>query len=259
MTHPSSFLPLSTSPARALGLAACLLLGACVNEHSDDEPLRSEASDANLSELDPEPDLRELARRELVVIDRGHVDAIDAAFEDGALAISLHDETVEPDVERDPANVVLIVRPTAQVEIPDARFGFLGPVGATAWILPQDELTAEALGVLFVGLSTEEIEPGAFVDDTVQLRFLRVTGPGGFSVFDSPEDEVTPPVVLVDSEDRRRDVIAMPASTHRHANWAFEAPGIYRVRVDVRGRLAGTPGSPLITSSSVQLTFVVLP
>ncbi len=198
-------------------------------------------------------------RRPLVVLSEGHADAVDAAFEDGELGITIHDETVDPDVERDPANVILAVKPSAKLLVPDARFSFLGPVGATVWVLPQDQLDAESLGVLFLGLSSEEIEPGTFVDDTVDIRFRDVRGPNGFSLFESPEDESTPPPVLVDSEDGLPDTVALPSGTHRHANWAFEAAGIYRVKVDVRGRLAGVAGQPLVSSPRATLTFAVLP
>lgn len=193
------------------------------------------------------------------VLDEGHVDAIDAAFEDGEIGITVHDESVEPDVERDPAQVILVVKPSAKIQVPDSRFAFLGPVGATVWLLPQDQLDAQALGLLFLGLSTEEIEPGTFVGDTVDFRFRRVTGPDGLSLFESPPDEETPPAVLVDSEDGLPDIIAMPATTHRHVNWAFESAGIYFVSVDVTGRLAGVAGEPTVTSSKALLKLVVLP
>jgi surface-anchored protein len=193
------------------------------------------------------------------VLDEGHVDAVDVAYEDDALAISIHDETVDPDVERDPAHTILVAKPAARTTVPDDRFGFLGPVGAPVWILPEAQPDAEALGVLWPGLSAAEVEPGTFVDDAVQIRFRSVAGPNGFSLFASPQDEVTPPVVLVDSEDGMPDAITLGAGDHAHANWAFEAAGIYLVSVDARGRLAGVPGAPWVTSARARLAWVVLP
>lgn len=193
----------------------------------------------------------------LHTIDQGHIDAVDAAFEDGALGITIHDETVDPDVERDPADVLLVVKPSAKLQVPDDRFGFLGPAGTTVWILPENELDAAAAELLFAGLSSEEIELGTFVGDTVEIRFKQVIGPDGFSLFESPPDDTTPPVVLVDSENGLPDAVALPAGTHRHANWAFEAAGTYFIKVDVRGRLAGVAGTPWVTSSTATLRFRV--
>ena len=66
-------------------------------------------------------------------------------------------------------------------------------------------------------------------------------------------------MVLVDSEDGLPDAVALPPGTHKHANWAFEAPGPYLIKVDVRGRLAGVAGAPWVTSSTASLKVVVLP
>jgi surface-anchored protein len=192
------------------------------------------------------------------VIDEGHVDAVDAAFEDDALSVTIHDESIDPDVERDPARTILVVKSGAKITLPDSRFEFIGPVGATAWILPENELDAAAAGLLWAGLSTEEVEPGVFVDDQVSVRIRNVIGPNGLSLFFSPQDELSPPVVLADSEDGLPDVVPLPISTHTHVNWAFEAAGVYLVRVDVTGRLA-LPGTPRITSSIATLKFIVLP
>ncbi|MGN6107629.1 MAG: choice-of-anchor M domain-containing protein, partial [Kofleriaceae bacterium] len=193
------------------------------------------------------------------VLDEGHIDVVDAAYEDGELGISIHDETVVPDVERDPAHVLLVVKPAAKWQVPDARFAFLGAPGSTVWLLPEGQLEAEAAAILWPGLATAEIEPGTFVDDRVEIRFKHVISAGGFSLFESPQDEQTPPTVLVDSDDGLPDTVAMPVGTHKHANWAFESPGVYLVKVDVRGRLAGVAGNPWTTSSTAILKFVVLP
>jgi surface-anchored protein len=193
------------------------------------------------------------------VLDAGHVDAIDAELEDGELAISIHDETTDPGVERDPARTLLVAKREARWTVPDDRFAFLGPVGRTVWLLPENELDAEAAGVLWPGLSTEELEAGVFVDDTIEARFLQVAGPDGLALFESPQDEATAPVVRVDSEDGLPDTIALSTGTHEHINWAFEAPGLYQIQVDVRGRLAGVSSAPWVTSARTVLRFAVLP
>ena len=193
------------------------------------------------------------------LIDEGHIDAIDAAWEDGQLGITIHDETVDPDVERDPKRTVLVVKAAAKVSLPDARYGFIGAVGATAWLLPENQLDAAAAGLLWPGLATDEIESGVFVNDVVQVSIRKVIGPNGLSLFSSPQDEVSDPLVVADSEDGLPDIISLPASTHTHLNWAFESAGIYLVRVEVGGQLAGVTGTPWVTSSIETLKFIVLP
>ncbi|HET9954317.1 MAG TPA: choice-of-anchor M domain-containing protein [Polyangiaceae bacterium] len=193
------------------------------------------------------------------VLSEGHVDVVDVGYEDDALGLSIHDESVEPAVERDPTHTILVTKGSAKVEVPDERFAFLGAVGTTVWLLPQGQLEAEAAGVLWPGIATDEVESGAFVDDVVEIRFKSVVGPNGFSVFESPEDEASSPLVLVDSEDGLPDALITPVSIHRHANWAFESSGVYLVRVQARGRLAEVPNNPWVSSPTVTLKFVVLP
>lgn len=192
------------------------------------------------------------------VLDQGHVDPIDAAFEDDSLELSIHDESVDPDVERDHEHTILVVKSAAKVQVPDARFSFIGPVGRTFWLLPEAQLDAEAAGILWPGLAAEEIESGVFVDDNVEFRFKQLLGPNGLSLFVNPSDETSPPEVLVDSENGLPDTLTVPVGSHRHVNWAFESAGVYLLYVDVRGRL-DVPGAPWITSSTEVLKFVVLP
>ncbi|WP_213451384.1 choice-of-anchor M domain-containing protein [Rhizomonospora bruguierae] len=185
-----------------------------------------------------------------VVLSRGHVDTVDVAFENGALEISVHDETADPDVERDPADVVFVVKPEAAVTVPnDPRYRFLGAPGATVHILPevQDE------NLLWAGLATEELESGVFAGDSVQIRVTRVLGPGGFSLFTTGPTGA--PTVLVNSEDGLPDAITRPVGSHMHLNWAFEKAGTYRIKVEVTGILATT--GKRVTSAPAWLTFQV--
>jgi surface-anchored protein len=193
------------------------------------------------------------------VLDEGHIDAMDVAYEDAELGISIHDESVDPGVEREPATTIMVVKSTAKVQVPDARFAFLGPVGADVWILPEGQPEAEAAGILWAGVATEEIEADVLLNDTVDIRFGNLIGPDGLSLFESPQDELTNPEILMDSEDGLPDTLTTPVGIHRHMNWAFESPGVYLLRVQARGRLAALPGNPWVSSSNVVLKFVVLP
>lgn len=193
------------------------------------------------------------------VLTEGHVDLIDVAYEDDELGISIHDESVTPDVERDPATTILVVKSSARVQVPDERFAFLGPVGSDVWILPEGQAEAEAADLLWPGISTEEVEASVFLNDSIDVRFLSVVGPNGMSLFESPEDEIANPNILVDSEDGLPDTLTTPVGIHRHANWAFESPGLYLVKVQARGQLAQLPGNPWVSSEKAVLKFVVVP
>lgn len=186
----------------------------------------------------------------LLPLAQGHVDVVDVAYEDGQLEIGVHDESVTPDVERDPADVVFVVKREARITVPaDPAYRFLGTPGVSkVWVLP--EIQDEAL--LWPGLSAEEIEPGTFVGDSVRLTATAFSGPDGLSVFTSgPNGE---PVLIGDSEDRRPDVVDLPAGDHQHANWAFEKAGTYRVTVVASAtRLDGVR----VKSTPAVLTFKV--
>jgi surface-anchored protein len=193
------------------------------------------------------------------VLSEGHIDAMDVGYEDAELGIVIHDETVVPSVERDPAKVIMVAKSASKTQVPDARFAFLGSVGADVWILPQGQPEAQAAAILWPGIATEEVDSGVFVDDEVQLRIRSVLGPNGVSLFESPEDEFALPLVLADSEDPSPDEFMTSVGLHRHVNWAFESPGVYLIKVQARGRLSAVAGNPWVKSPNVTLKFVVLP
>ncbi|WP_203744535.1 choice-of-anchor M domain-containing protein [Actinoplanes cyaneus] len=186
------------------------------------------------------------------VLSSGHVDVVDIEFEDGALELGVHDESVEPGVEHEPGDVVLLVKRAAKTTVPDnAAFNFLGAAGAPVWILP--EIQAEKL--LWPGLSTEEIESGALANDTVTLTAQKVTGPGRLAVY--TEDAVGAPRILIDSGDGLPDAVSLATGTHQHANWAFQKAGVYRLKVRATATVAATGAT--VTSEPAVYTFVVQP
>jgi surface-anchored protein len=185
-----------------------------------------------------------------VVLSEGHVDVLDIAFEDGQLDVVVHDETVEPGVERDPDTVLFQVKPEAETTVPDgAQFAFLGDVGDPVWILPQDNVE----GLLFAGLSTEELEPGVVKNDTVNIRLVNVCGPADVSMFTI--DALDQVVRLADSGDGLPDVTTLAAGLHEHLNWGFEAEGNYQLTFVVTARLASN--NHFVSSGPVNIRFHV--
>ncbi|WP_410812803.1 choice-of-anchor M domain-containing protein [Micromonospora sp. 067-2] len=186
----------------------------------------------------------------LITISEGHVDAVDVEYEDGVLDLLVHDERTEPGAEYAPADVVLVAKKESATPVPaDPVYAFLGAPGATIYLLPETQNE----NVLWPGLSAEEIEPGAFVNNTVSIRFKQVIGPDGVSLFTFNPDGS--PHKLVDSEDGLPDVVTLQAGAHVHENWAFEKAGTYRIKVDATAKLAA--GGATVTSAPVWLTFTV--
>jgi surface-anchored protein len=186
-----------------------------------------------------------------VVLSEGHVDVLDIAVEDGQLEVVVHDETVEPGVERDPDTVLFQAKPESETTVPAGapQFGFLGDPGDPVWILPQDNVE----GLLFAGFSTEELESGVVKDDTVSIRLVNVCGPADVSLFTVDAlDQVTK---LADSGDGLPDVIRMGVLAHQHSNWAFEAEGNYQLTFVVTARLASN--NRFVSSGPVNIRFHV--
>jgi surface-anchored protein len=183
-----------------------------------------------------------------VVLDQGHVDVIGIAFENGAFDVHVHDEGT--DIEYAPSQVQLVAKPASEIAVPDdPAYRFLGAPGAQAWVLPQ----VQDPELLWPGIATEEIEPGVFAGDTLKVDLVDASGPADVSIFTT--DSFGTPTVLVDSGDGLPDSLNTTAASHLHANWAFEAPGYYTLKVRVSGTLAAT--GKKVTSSIATYCFKV--
>jgi len=185
-----------------------------------------------------------------VVLSVGHVDVIEVHLEDGELALAVRDDTVDPSVSRDPADVMFQALAGAAVEVPDipAYTAFLGPAGTTVWILPQ----IQDPGLLWPGWNTLALSQGVFAGDEVSLRLLDVAGAGRVTLF--TVDAVGEPTVLFRSDDGLPDAVGVPVRSHSHANWTFGAAGSYTLTFQVDATLTG--GTP-VSSGPVPYRFVV--
>lgn len=208
------------------------------------------ATGTPVGQPDPTVSEEEVYTFEVGVLKDGEVD-LEVAFEGGALEFHLHDETT--DTEFDPAHVALQAGPATWQTVPEnPAFGFLGTPGDHLYVLPQEERA----GVLYLGLAAAEVAPGAFVGDTVNVRLTAVAGPG--SVFYYGVDAFGAPTVHFNSGDglTAADAVPVPAGAHAHRNWAFSAPGVYRVTLEASGELTG---GGTVTSEPETFLFEVLP
>ncbi|GAA1555856.1 hypothetical protein GCM10009804_10900 [Kribbella hippodromi] len=182
------------------------------------------------------------------VLDQGHVDVVGIAYENGALHVHVHDEAHA--VEYTPSEVQLVAKPSAQITVPDdPAYRFLGTPGSHAWVLPQ----VQDPDLLWPGIGAEEVPPGTFTGDALKVDLVGVSGPADVSIFTT--DAFGTPTILADSGDGLPDTVSTTAGGHQHANWAFEAPGYYTLKVRVSGTLAAT--GKKITSSIATYCFKV--
>jgi surface-anchored protein len=184
-----------------------------------------------------------------VVFSEGEID-FEIVYEEGDWELLLLDEANEREYETDEA--LLVARPAARQTVPnDPAFAFLGEAGSPVHILPQDETE----GLLFPGIAADEIAPGVFVGETVDLTLLVNSGPGEVALYSV--DGFGAPTVFINSRDGLDAVDVYPVAVggHSHLNWAFSAPGEYRLTFKAAGILVD--GNEPIESGEVTLTFIV--
>ena len=182
------------------------------------------------------------------VFDRGELD-MEVAYEGGEWELVLLDEANEKEIEA--GDAALHAGPETWQTVPsDPAYAFLGNPGDGIFILPQDEQE----GVLFLGIAGDEIESGVFENDQVGLNLASVEGPGAVYLYST--DEFGAPTKYFDSADGINDEDQFPVSVggHSHQNWAFSAPGIYRVGLNASGVLAN--GSA-VASETIEFLFEV--
>ncbi len=126
--------------------------------------------------------------------------------------------------------------PDAPFPMPDLpEFSFIGAnVDDPLWFIPEVQETDRP----WLGLSTEELDHGQWLGDSLQMSLVSVTGPAGgyFSMFDSG-DGFTPRVFMatLDGIDGSDLMPALSVSTHAHVNWMFTQPGEYEVLLKFSG------------------------
>ncbi len=139
--------------------------------------------------------------------------------------------------EADPDAVVLHVALPAARAVPDLRHytSFLGDAGSTTWILPENQNA----DLLWLGIGSGGVRATDFTGP-LNLALQSFDGPGHFALFqDGPFGQ---PVVLMNTRDGvgPEDAMPLPPGSHVHSNWAFSAPGRYRLTFTTSGTLRST-------------------
>ncbi|MFG3495815.1 choice-of-anchor M domain-containing protein [Streptomyces sp. NPDC047928] len=182
-------------------------------------------------------------------LSKGHVDVLDVEYDGVGLELHVHDESVTPDVEYDPADVVIRALPASAYTVPSGScHSHLGASGSTVYRLPQVENT----NLLWPGISGEHIGTGVFQNDKVQVKLTSVTGPGKITVYKNGLCPVNNR--YFDSGDAAHtNTKNVTAGEHDHANWVFTKAGTYTATFQVSGvRTNGTKVGPTTATFTFQ-------
>ncbi|MFI2739889.1 choice-of-anchor M domain-containing protein [Streptomyces sp. NPDC018711] len=225
-------------PVRAAALAVALSLLSAA-------PLAS-AADAPPREAPP---------GERTVLNGGHLD-LAARLRNGRLEFRIKDGTVPGSpVWREPSDVLLHFDPRHEVVIPPReevpQFEGFGQPGSSLWVDKDFEVKE---GLLWPGWNTLEILP-ADVSGGVEVTFPKIEGPGRFVLgqwADDPDTGVRIGVT-VDSAKPDPGAVDLPAFTHAHPLWIFDAEGVYRITM----RMTATLPSGATVSDRETLAVVV--
>lgn len=198
-----------------------------------------------------------------VVLDHQHVD-IGVAYEDDAWDLHVHDET--NDVEYEPGEALLYVGaldPPATQPV-GAEWEFIGAgAGQEYWLLPAQQTP----GMLFLGIGTEEIAPGTFLEYfetdprvdseaawiTLSLRDVR--GPGEVALWTT--DGFGSPTAWMSTFDggiTAADAAFLLEDSHQHFNLGFTEPGLYEIDLQASAYL---PDGSVTTSDVATYHFGV--
>ncbi|MCI0538030.1 MAG: choice-of-anchor M domain-containing protein, partial [Verrucomicrobiales bacterium] len=184
------------------------------------------------------------------LLTRGHTD-VGAVYENGEWELEVHAESLDEEFE--PGAALLRLPALAQTTVPtNSTFAFLGSAGSPVWVLSQ----VENPKLLFLGLATEEIERGLFVNDEIKFTLKNVEGPGHFFLYSV--DGFGNASVHWNSRDgfAAADAKTIVAGGHQDFNWAFTAPGYYQITIEASGTLAN--GNQFTASGDATYHFDVI-
>ena len=146
-------------------------------------------------------------------------------------------------------HVEIIGGPKAvQITPEGSAWEFLGKSDRFLYVLPQ----ADIHGLPFLGINSEELQPGLFESDPV-MTLTTVDGPGDFFLYQV--DAFGQPNVIMDSVDPAPDTYILPENTHVHMNWAFSEPGEYKLTFVLEATLTG--GTTITSEPQVVMFHIV--
>jgi len=167
---------------------------------------------------------------------------LDIGFEEGQLDLHVHlhagaivnGKALPEDTSFDPDAVIVVATQEARILRPAGPLW--DPTGTDVnrplWVLPQHEKE----GLPALGLATDEIETGVFVNDVVTLSLRHLKGPGDFSLW--ADNALGQPGFLLSTHGQILST-TLPVALHAHCNWGFTRPGTYTLVFEVTANLSG--------------------
>lgn len=177
----------------------------------------------------------------LPVLDAGHIDYA-TRLVGGGIESLIGDDTGGTKVYREPAGTILWLKPGSEVVLP-AGFGAVGAPGSTVWQIPQTQHPA----LIWLGWSTEALTSSS-ARGSVTWTVNSVEGPGQVRVFLSGAFGGIQEMVFNNGGSYQ-----IPLGVHAHANWAFTAPGVYKINSTQTVQLA----SGVTASDTETMTIAV--
>lgn len=188
---------------------------------------------ANADELDQTLDPNQAQGTGQHILDQGHVD-FGPTLATGAWKIQIHDDTQQPSFWRNPEDVVLHVKDTAKLVMPQSNeYSFLGvKAGKQVWVIPQTQKN----DVVWAGWNTQEPQVLETLNRGATMSVLGVEGPGTANVY-LQSGNFQAPQPLWSSTKPFPQKHWIDVNTHTHANWVFTEPGIYLIEIEFAGEL----------------------
>lgn len=158
----------------------------------------------------------------------GHLD-LGAQIQNGQLVPSMKDDRPSPPVWVNPSSIVLSLQKKSEAP---AGMEFIANAGSDIWLIPATQDSE----VPWLGQNTMHETFIAETEGTLTWKLDSVDGPGDMAVFASGTfgggvgerqfDSVGGPTTHT-----------VPANTHAHPNWVFNAPGHYKVNITMTATL----------------------
>lgn len=178
----------------------------------------------------------------------GHGD-IGLAFENGELELHYHfgdgavldGAPLVGDLEVDPADAYVRVGDNANVPILDALMFLRPSPNDPVWVLPQSGTNADAAGLPFLGIATEELQSTDFSSATISLTDF--SGPGQFALWQGSganSDDVKWQTSNGLNDPLNPDDLTLGIGSHDHFQYGFTAEGVYDLELTaVANRVGG--------------------
>ena len=163
------------------------------------------------------------------------------------------------DTEYEPDEVAIRVPYSTLFSRPaDSAWNLIGNnAGENTWAFPASRSDAESQNAPYLGIGAEEVQLGAFADDTITLTLVDVTGPGFFSLYSLSLGE---PTFYMSSYDgiTAADSIHLDLTAGKHAdyNFGFSEAGPYQITFEASAVDASTGQTVTDTGT---FTFHVIP